>query len=470
MQGPPGTGKTHTIANLVSALLAQGQRVLVTSARDQALTVLRDKLPPAVRDLCVLLLSSARQDGADELDRTINALTDQVAASDPEQLQDEIHQLAARREEVRERITTLTEEVISLREVEVYRHPEIAPGYGGVLAAIVQRVRDNADHHSWIGLVPEDGPTPSSPPLSPAQAAELLSLLREDAAEPRAGGTLPDSDTLPSPEDLSQAIDAGRITDDGLSLEAVDIRDSLAQLDTSVTDELVSLASDCRTALHHLGLPPNSRCWDTDKWTTIALTARLSREDSAMWRQVYTLNDQLTEVSQQLEALMTRRVPCPRHSRGSRPTRSAPPAPPCEPISPGAAGCASGEASWPRRLRRTPKTSSTSALSTVIRPVRRTNSMSSSQTCGLSPPWTRSRAGGRRQVPPSPTVPLELRLASLTEAYTRLRQVDAFGGARERIDDVLVRTCTSISPHAWPGRTSPMHWRRCRIGGPRTRH
>jgi len=66
VQGPPGTGKSHTIANFVSALLAQGQRVLVTSARDQALTVLRDKLPPAVRDLCVLLLSSVRQDGADD--------------------------------------------------------------------------------------------------------------------------------------------------------------------------------------------------------------------------------------------------------------------------------------------------------------------------------------------------------------------------------------------------------------------
>ncbi|MDG9722756.1 hypothetical protein [Streptomyces sp. DH41] len=96
--------------------------------------------------------SSARQDGADELERTINALTDQVAASDPEQLRDEIRQLAGQRKEVRERITTLTEEVISLREAEVYRHPEIAPGYGGVLAAIVQRVRNNAEHHSWIGL------------------------------------------------------------------------------------------------------------------------------------------------------------------------------------------------------------------------------------------------------------------------------------------------------------------------------
>jgi hypothetical protein len=31
VQGPPGTGKSHTIVNLVSHLLACGQRVLVTS-------------------------------------------------------------------------------------------------------------------------------------------------------------------------------------------------------------------------------------------------------------------------------------------------------------------------------------------------------------------------------------------------------------------------------------------------------
>ncbi|MFD3486712.1 AAA domain-containing protein [Streptomyces sp. NPDC058665] len=95
VQGPPGTGKTHTIANLVSALLAQGQRVLVTSARDQPLTVLRDELPQPVRDLCVLLLSSTRHEGEGELELTINALTDQVAASDPAELRAEIRRLAA---------------------------------------------------------------------------------------------------------------------------------------------------------------------------------------------------------------------------------------------------------------------------------------------------------------------------------------------------------------------------------------
>ncbi|WP_309057871.1 AAA family ATPase, partial [Streptomyces sp.] len=45
VQGPPGTGKTHTIANLVCALLADGKRVLVTSEKGQALKVLRQQLP-----------------------------------------------------------------------------------------------------------------------------------------------------------------------------------------------------------------------------------------------------------------------------------------------------------------------------------------------------------------------------------------------------------------------------------------
>src|SRR5262249_22178655 len=53
VQGPPGTGKSHSIANLVAALLAQGHRVLVTSQKAQALRVLREKLPDEIAELCV---------------------------------------------------------------------------------------------------------------------------------------------------------------------------------------------------------------------------------------------------------------------------------------------------------------------------------------------------------------------------------------------------------------------------------
>ena len=53
VQGPPGTGKTHTIANIISHMLATGRRVLVVSHGETALRVIRDQLPEGVRDLTI---------------------------------------------------------------------------------------------------------------------------------------------------------------------------------------------------------------------------------------------------------------------------------------------------------------------------------------------------------------------------------------------------------------------------------
>ncbi|MFC4767384.1 AAA domain-containing protein [Effusibacillus consociatus] len=58
VQGPPGTGKTHTIANLLGHLLAQGKSVLVTSLTAKALKVLRDKVIEPLQPLCVSVLDS----------------------------------------------------------------------------------------------------------------------------------------------------------------------------------------------------------------------------------------------------------------------------------------------------------------------------------------------------------------------------------------------------------------------------
>ncbi|MFD8936138.1 AAA domain-containing protein [Streptomyces sp. NPDC059578] len=438
VQGPPGTGKTHTIANLVSALLAQGQRVLVTSARDQALTVLRDKLPPTVRDLCVLLLSSARQDGADELERTVNALTDQVAASDPDQLQDEIRLLSARREEAQGRISSLTGQVIALREAEIYRHPEIAPGYAGTLAEIVQRVRGNAGHHSWIGAVPADGTSSSVPPVSPAQSMELLSLLRDGAAEPRAGGMLPEPDSLPSREALAQACAASLVTDQGLSSLAIDISGDLARLDSSVTDELTSLMDSCRTALHHLGLSPHATKWDESTWSTKALTDRLSRENHALWRRVSGLADQLVAISERLNQQGMTRVTMPGQLSSEQADAML------------TAGSALREhlaSGGKLRARGSFRASRAQQAAQNLLDTCTVNGRSPETLGDLDAALTHLQARSAvallterwKQVRvPVPEGPLEVRLASLTEAYERLKHVDAFGISRERIDELLV--------------------------------
>lgn len=74
VQGPPGTGKTHTIANLLGDMLARGQRILVTSATDKALSVLRDKLPEVIQPLCVTLLDTRAGSATEDLRRAVEGI------------------------------------------------------------------------------------------------------------------------------------------------------------------------------------------------------------------------------------------------------------------------------------------------------------------------------------------------------------------------------------------------------------
>jgi hypothetical protein len=65
VQGPPGTGKTHTAAALLSHLLAQGQRVLVTAQTDRALKEVRGKLPADIQPLSVAVVGTSREEMSD---------------------------------------------------------------------------------------------------------------------------------------------------------------------------------------------------------------------------------------------------------------------------------------------------------------------------------------------------------------------------------------------------------------------
>lgn len=82
VQGPPGTGKTHTIANLLGSMLADGQRVLVTSATDKALSVLRDKLPKEIQPLCVTLLDTQSSSAAQDLRRAVDGICSTIQRPD----------------------------------------------------------------------------------------------------------------------------------------------------------------------------------------------------------------------------------------------------------------------------------------------------------------------------------------------------------------------------------------------------
>lgn len=92
VQGPPGTGKTHTIANVICHYLALGQRVLVTSMKDPALTVLQEKLPESIRPLAISLLTSEAE-GMKQFEFAINKIAAEVTRIDRSVYRREIEQI-----------------------------------------------------------------------------------------------------------------------------------------------------------------------------------------------------------------------------------------------------------------------------------------------------------------------------------------------------------------------------------------
>lgn len=94
IQGPPGTGKSHTIANLISHLLAHGKKVLVTSEKERALQVLKAKIPEEIRSLCVSVLGGDSQ-SVKEIEDSIRNIAENLDSKQPEILQKNIERLTS---------------------------------------------------------------------------------------------------------------------------------------------------------------------------------------------------------------------------------------------------------------------------------------------------------------------------------------------------------------------------------------
>lgn len=238
VEGPPGTGKTHTIANLVSSLLAQGQRVLVTSEKAQALKVLRDKLPAEMQDLCISMTDASSR-GDSDLARSVTTISTAKTSFQPERSERKIADLATRRRRIVEDRHRLLNEIQALRESETVIHPEVAPGFEGTTAAIARALVASSDD-GWIA-----DEVPADPPLDRHELEELLRLLRQGSDEHRSRRRqqLPVMAELPSVRRLEQ------------------LADTLARGDRAVSGDDGNLVSDIEnlpdTELH--GLDPASR-------------------------------------------------------------------------------------------------------------------------------------------------------------------------------------------------------------------
>jgi len=169
VQGPPGTGKTHTIANLIGHLLAQGKRVLVTAHTSKALRVLRDKVVEPLQTLCVSVLDNETESRR-QLEASVDAMVARLTSDDPIQLDREADLAETDRHRLVAELSSLQRALIDARQDE-YRDILV----GGISTSpseaarfVAATVADN----SWIpGRIEPGVPAP----LREEEAAELYS-------------------------------------------------------------------------------------------------------------------------------------------------------------------------------------------------------------------------------------------------------------------------------------------------------
>jgi very-short-patch-repair endonuclease len=285
VQGPPGTGKTHTIANLTSHLVGHGKRVLITSQKEQALSVLRDKIPESIRDLSVAVLGSSAT-SLGQLEQSVRSIYENAVALD---------RAAARRG-----IRALDEELTSIQR-----------DIGGLrtrIAASIARERDTfmlgtvahspstlgkwlAEHEAELGYIP-DAVAPDAPcPLSVAEFADLFRLTREVTPGDRAAARR----RLPRPADLPAPAQLASVT-----AELSDVRDRIAGTEAAIgdrvalerltPDELGVLISSVDQAAKQLELLEQP-------WLAAIRAELRTSAFAALWR------DQLTVIGEGIEEL-----------------------------------------------------------------------------------------------------------------------------------------------------------------------
>jgi len=209
VQGPPGTGKTHTIANLMGHLLAQGNSILVTSHTSKALRRVREQVVEPLRSLCVSALGADVQ-SRDELEQAVSQMASRLGEYDARDLEQKSSDLAAQRAELKEELAGKKEE---LRQARLSEYEKIVIGgdeFHPTEAAI--KVEREQDKHGWI-------PSPVEPeeplPLSEEELVELYSTNRNISAdeEDKLRADLPSVDSIPSPDKLEGYRDEKRELD-----------------------------------------------------------------------------------------------------------------------------------------------------------------------------------------------------------------------------------------------------------------
>ncbi|SDN63571.1 AAA domain-containing protein [Bacillus sp. OK048] len=202
IQGPPGTGKSHTIANLISHLLAHGKRVLVTSEKERALKVLKNKIPEEIRPLCVSVLGGDSK-SVKEIEESIRVIAENIDTKQPELLQENIDRLTTDLKTTKNSIARI-DKLIN----EAAARENTARKFGDLQLTPLEAAKWLNEHkaYSWL---PDKIKPDKEFPLSDEELTrffELLGILTKADLE-ALSLKRPNLTLLPQPQVLSEKID-----------------------------------------------------------------------------------------------------------------------------------------------------------------------------------------------------------------------------------------------------------------------
>jgi very-short-patch-repair endonuclease len=147
VQGPPGTGKTHTIANITSHLLATGNRVLITSQTAKALSVLKNKLPEDLQDLCVSLVGND-QSAFKDLEKVVGVISskreDFLSSDYTTQIQVKENKLKL----LKQQLNKTQQQLFEVREQETFQH-HLTQNYSGTALEIAKKIHHEKSRYAW---------------------------------------------------------------------------------------------------------------------------------------------------------------------------------------------------------------------------------------------------------------------------------------------------------------------------------
>ncbi|MGC4377152.1 AAA domain-containing protein [Fictibacillus sp. Mic-4] len=231
VQGPPGTGKSHTIANLMSHLLATGKKILVTSQTPRALKVLKNKLPEELQHLCVSLLGNDK-DALRDMENVVQGIIGKQQFYSEDRTKREIKTTEDKIKDLRKKKAGLEKDLLHLIEKETYEHHLCGGTYIGTLQEIAKVINKESSEYQWMDVELNEN---ANCPLSNDEALEFLKLRRlfHPLKERQVKQDIPAIDKLMDEEQFQKLVEEERI-----------LEQQLASLQLASADECFTYLSD----------------------------------------------------------------------------------------------------------------------------------------------------------------------------------------------------------------------------------